>query len=515
MSRYHPGLALAPALALALCSCLSPSDDSDRLVVTIQAPADLAIRGRTMQLSAHAWEQSESGSRREVSGIRFDWENLSPGFVTLDARPDGTALLTPVGVGTARIAASARAFEHAEPGVIDLRVADAVTIDSARPTVVHYGDRLTVYGVGLGEITRASLGPGDLLPDAASFAGQPQGISRLSFWVPYPAASGPLVALSRQGTTASAPEPTEVRPLDRYHELSIPPPVIDLAGAAVGMSDTLFHNPAFALVDGESSDALRFQRPAGRSLTFFISSTGPVVTLFNPVLTADAVAPLVYRTAEGFATWAIGFSDQYCGNLLVPLGRPARINAPVSLVRAFKDVPYAELLLAAYGEPSGGYSVTVRDGYLTADPRIDPDRFEENDYCRGADDNDADPSRRLALPFADTLTIDNFYEVDWFRFTIPGFPGEDPPVLVTIRTSARPFGASDSSDVGLMVADRAVPDPAIVDSARTVGSSAERLTTDLGPGDYYVIVSDDGGVATRYSLCIAVGSSCRFLDEGP
>ena len=43
--------------------------------------------------------------------------------------------------------------------------------------------------------------------------------------------------------------------------------------------------------------------------------------------------------------------------------------------------------------------------------------------------------------------------------------------------------------------------------ARTAGS-AERLTAELGPGDYYLVVSDEAGVPTRYSLCLAIGNEC-------
>jgi hypothetical protein len=506
---------LAPALAWALAACVAPSDESDQVEVTIEAPSNLVIEGRAMLLSAHAWRLDRSGSRRELSGIAFEWGTESPGVATVEGRPDGTALVTPVGVGTVRIRALATGLEDAQPGTLDLRVANAVTIDSVRPALVHYGDQVTVYGVGLGNITRVSLGQGDLLPDSASFLGQPEGLGQLNLWVPFPAASSPLVVTSRLGITTASAETTYVRPQDLYHELQLPPPTVELDGPVSRDPDTLFFNPALALVDGEAFDVLRFHRAARGSLTFTIASTGPVLTLFNPVITADREPPSSFQA--GFAAWAIGFADQFCHGQHVVLGRPLGITAPVRLVRALKDVDITDLLVAVYGEPSGQYAVTVQDGYRTAEPRILPDRFEENDFCDGADANDADPTHRLELPFADTLTVDNPYDVDWFRFRTPGFVEDEEPQLITIRTAARPFAASDSSNIGVLLgsppADRVNRE--VIHSSRAPGSS-ETLTALLNPGtDYYFVVVDDAGVATRYSLCVAAGSTCSFLDEQP
>lgn len=503
------GTALAPALTCALWACIAPSDQSDRVLVTIEAPSDLVIQGRTMLLSAHAWQVDGAGGRRELSGVAVEWGSENPDVAIVLRRSDSTALVTPVRPGTVRIYALAIAFEDAAPASVDLRVANAVTIDSVRPTVVHYGDQVTVYGIGLGDITRVSLGQGDLLPDSASFLGQPEGAGQINLWVPFPAATSPLVVTSRVGTTTAAPDTTEVHPKDLYHELELPPPTIELGGPTSRAPDTLFYNPALALVEGEPFDLLHFHRAAAGSLTFSFSSVGPALTLFNPVLTADREVPLTFQA--GFRSWAIGFADQYCHGHRVVLGRPVGINAPVKLVRALKNVDLTDLQVAVYGEPSGPYRVTVQDGYVTADPRIVADRFEENDSCEGADASDADPSRRIEPPFADTLTIDNPYDVDWFRFRTAGsIEDAGPPVLVTIRVAARPFAARDSSDIGLVLAS-----PEVFDSSRMPGSS-ERLTAALSPGtDYYLIVLDDGGIATRYSLCIAFGSTCQFLDERP
>ena len=125
----------------------------------------------------------------------------------------------------------------------------------------------------------------------------------------------------------------------------------------------------------------------------------------------------------------------------------------------------------------------------------------------------------LAHDFADTLTIDQGYELDWFRFTVPDDPvGGFARVLVTARTASRPFGAADSSNIGLGILDEidVLPgdpdDPDQVEwlaQSRALGSS-ERASAELFPGDYYLVVSDEAGVPTRYALCLAIGNDCTL-----
>lgn len=506
---------VAACAVATLLSCVAPSDDSNQISVTIEAPASLLIRGRTMVLTAHAWKRNEGGTQSEVPGAAFHWESVRPDLATLEPRDDGTALVTPVNEGRVEVRAYAAAFEEANPGSVELRIADPLVIDSIRPGTVHYGEQVTLFGVGLGEILRTSLGQADLLPDSASFSGEPQGLSLRSYWVPYPAQTDRLIAISRRGSITVAPETTAVKAQDLYHENQAPPPVVDLDGGPVRGSDTLFYNPALAVVPGEGIDALQFHRgEALGSLTFTISSTGPVVAFFDPVLTADRNLPLEFPTEGVVDTWSLGFTGQYCAHSFVSFARPVSVTAPVTLTRALKDLPVRDLLLGIYGNPPGAYTVTVRDGYVTADPRIAPDRFEENDYCSAADLNADNPDLGFSLPFSDTLTIDNPYEVDWFRFEAPGDPESSDESLVTLRTAARPFGASDSSNLGLLLIAQRFTDenPRIVAEAHTA-SSEETITALVRGGTHYLVVVDDGGVATSYSLCIAMGISCTFANE--
>jgi hypothetical protein len=170
-------------------------------------------------------------------------------------------------------------------------------------------------------------------------------------------------------------------------------------------------------------------------------------------------------------------------------------------------MPAKEMLLAVYGEPPGGYGIAVVDRYVTADPAIQPDRFEDDDTCAQADANSAVPDKQIdpTGPFTDTLTIDNPYEVDWLRFTVPG----PDSTLLTIRTAARPLGPSDSSNIGLFLrqARRSFDFPI---QAHAKGS-AESLSLFAEPGDYYLAIVDEAGVATRYSVCIGLTSACPLI----
>jgi hypothetical protein len=487
-----------------LSACVMPADESGEVTVSIDAPSTLLLQGRTMLLRAHAWRQDDAGNLTELAGMDFDWNSSRLDLAQVDPRDDGTALVTPVNGGVVRIEAAAAGLASSDPGAVQLRIANTLVIDSVRPATAHYGEQLTVFGVGLGELSRLSLGEADLIPDPSTFLGDGQGLGQQSFWVPYPAGSDRALAISRRGITTAAPETTQVRQADLYHELSAPPPQIDLAGPAVRGPDTLFHNPAFAVVDGEGTDLLQFHRAGGlRSLTFTFSSQAPFVTGFDPILTGDPAPPPVPPTEAGIDTWSVGLSGQYCHGGFVELGRPVPASAPVTLVRALKDVSATDMLAVIEGAPPGRYSVTVRDGYQVADPAIGPDSQEENDYCAAAD------AHPVTLPFADVLSIDNPYDVDWLRFEIPDNP-EGLGVRVAFRVAARPLGASDSSNIGLLLAGER---GSVRDSARTAGST-ESIGTLLSPGAYYLLVTDEAGVSTRYAVCMAEGTSCSFPDEG-
>ena len=183
-------------------------------------------------------------------------------------------------------------------------------------------------------------------------------------------------------------------------------------------------------------------------------------------------------------------------------------------MQVFKNLPSRDLYLDVFGQLPGRFGIQVIDGYQTADPLIQPDRFEESDHCVAADANFSQASKRIDfLPFADTLTIDNPFDTDWIRFRLSASGTDNAPQLITIRTQARPFGASDSSDIHLSIG-RFTDLPPLGshdwDSHVDELGSSERMSLELAPGDYYLLIADGAGVPTRYELCIGQGVTCQM-----
>ena len=158
----------------------------------------------------------------------------------------------------------------------------------------------------------------------------------------------------------------------------------------------------------------------------------------------------------------------------------------------------------------GRYLLGVVRGYATADPRLAPDAFEENDLCTFADDNFASGPTHIDLGvrgFGENLTIDNAHEIDWLRFRVSGIG----PQAVAFRTAGRPFSAIDRSDIDVYVLTVPNGTQGLAVAGQDVShGSASSLNLLLAPGDYYVAVVDSAGVATRYSLCMAIGTTCAL-----
>jgi len=85
---------------------------------------------------------------------------------------------------------------------------------------------------------------------------------------------------------------------------------------------------------------------------------------------------------------------------------------------ALKTLPSRALHILTNWTRPARYGLTVLRGYYTADPRIGPDAYEENDMCTYADPGIG--ASRSQTPFSDTLTIDNPHDIDWLRIDVPG-----------------------------------------------------------------------------------------------
>ncbi|HEX7337593.1 MAG TPA: hypothetical protein VF252_10335 [Gemmatimonadales bacterium] len=495
------------AFVAASLACSDSTEALDQAYVTISSPSPVVLRGDQIELTARLWARTSPGDSVEVRNAELIWSSDDPTLATITAKDNNTTIATGVNSGTVQIRAVATGFQGAAAASYALRVSDPLEIDSIRPAVVRYGEKVTMYGVGVNSLFFATLQGATLLPDTFSVAAGAGGIGQFSFWVPPPATSGQVLVLS-PGQIVFAPESTTVIEEDLYEPNSSAPQTIDLS---VGPFPTLpavrYYNPALAFEDLGRNDTLGvdWYRLTGITAGSDLSLIFMAPTFRNAHLTflgasvndADSVS------APG---WTIGSGLYYCKDHAFKVEeQPAE-----SLIVALKNVPAGSMDFVSLFVLSGRYGLAVVDGYITSNPAIGFDRFEENDNCEYADRNFANPATLvdLASPFSEALTIDNAHDVDWIRFRVPGVI----PQLVTFKT-APPTGVNGNKagDVDLYVLGIPIAGSPldVRGSSRTQGSN-ESLTLTLDPGEYYMVVTDFAGNPARYSLCAAVGTTCTM-----
>jgi Big-like domain-containing protein len=491
-------LSLLAAAALSTTTCAFPTDVGGNAYVSIFSPSTVLLRGGELELQAHVWLRTAPDDSVELKNVALRWSSADVHLATVGTDGSGVGRVTGVNAGQVEIRAVAGGYEKAAPGVYALRVANPLEIDSIAPDTVRYGQRLTLYGVGVRDLFFAGLGPGTLTADSLSVAGDPKGLGQVSFWVPFPSRTGSVFAAG-SGQLVSAPKETVVLPYDIYEPNEAAPAVIDLDGPRpIPAVPTLrLLNPALAFED------LRNGTPFGADWYRF--RTTATSTPFTFVFVAPALGGAHIATFGGAdSSWAFGSGNNKCK------GYDFKVEmAPSdSLILALKRLPADTVdFIAAYVQ-QGRYFLAVGEGYATADPRIPADRYEEDDLCQFADDNFADPTRQIDVgtPFAENLTIDNAHDVDWIRFRVSGVIAK----TVSIRATSRPFGAVDRSDIDLyLLTVPAGTTTALNLLASDVShGSASGITQLLNPGDYYLVVADSAGIPTRYSLCIEAAATC-------
>ncbi|HEX2248932.1 MAG TPA: hypothetical protein VHH32_01205 [Gemmatimonadales bacterium] len=488
-----------------LLACSDSTEAVDQAFVTITSASPVVLRGDQLELTARLWTRTSPGDSVEVRNAELIWSTDDPTLATLTPKDNNTTIATGVNSGTVQIRALATGFEGAASASYALRVSDPLEIDSIRPATVRYGEKVTMYGVGVNNLFFAALEGAPLLPDTFTLAAGAGGIGHMSFWVPPPASSGYPVALSPEQIVVS-PDSLTVLPRDLYEPNDQAPSAIDLGmGPFPTLPQVRFYNPALFFENRIRADSLgvdwyRFNGvTAGSDLTFIFLAP----TFKNAHLTF--LAPTV-SSADSVATpgWTIGSGLYYCKDHEFKVQeQPAD-----SLVVALRNVPAGSMDLVSLFFVSGRYGIAVVDGYHTTNPAIGPDRWEENDNCEFADRNFAVPATRVDLtsPFSDSLTIDNPHDVDWIRFSVPGTVAQ----AVTFKTappSAGETAAAADIDLHVMAIPVAGSPTDVRGSSRNEGSS-ETLTLFLEPGEYYMVVTDFAGVPTRYSLCAALGTGC-------
>ena len=477
------------------------------MYVEVAAPAPVLLRGSATDLTATVWIRRGVDDSVEVRNAELVWTTSDPQLATITAVDGSSARVTGVNSGIVQIRALAPGYEGAEPGLFELRVANPLEIDSISPDTVRYGEQLTAFGVGVGSLFFAGLGNATLGIDSLAVAGDPNGLGAQSFWVAYPASSGPLVAAG-SGQLVAAPEPTVVLPWDIYEPNQAAPATIALDGAAPypPVPAVRFYNPALSYEDLRGAefgyDWYRWTTATPATpYTFFLLAPALRGT-HGSYMTDDA------GSAGGSTQWRLGPGMYDC--------KGYELRLPVapsdSVVIALGRLPAGSVDLVSAYVQQGRYVMVVLEGYQAA-KGITRDRFEENDLCTFADENFVVPATRIDLttPFVDVLSIDAPQEIDWLRFRVPGAV----PQQVSIRSESRPIGPRDDSDIDLYVLS--VPSATrgldLVGGDAGTGSAAAATMT-LDPGDYYLVVVDSVGVPTPYALCIAAGADCALPAAG-
>jgi hypothetical protein len=392
-------------------------------------------------------------------------------------------------------------------------VAEILEVDSVRPREVRFGQQVTVFGVGIDGVGFATLGAAQLLPDTASFAGVRGGLGRMKFWVPPPAASGHLLAVG-PGVFVSAADSTLIDARDIYEPNDSTPWVIDLDGPPPLPGSPAFRvvNPALAFedlrLDSVGYDWYRFVTgDPNRAYTFIIDPPGG-----GGGSRAVMASPNLASGPSDRWDWAFGSGRQVCKQAhLFPRSAPQD-----RLIFAFKRLLGSSIDLVAEYAIQGPYTLIVLEGYFTLRPDVPPDRFEENDVCDYADQNFADPRLRIDLgtPFADTLTIDNPGDVDWLRIRVPGSGPQTLSVRVDAPKPVTNLTAAGGADLGLFVFTVGPP-PQLISAQQKRDDNAETASLTVPPGDYYLMVVDQGGAPTRYAICATVTVQCSLPPVAP
>ena len=502
--RLAPLVALVAALAAG--ACVYPTEHDADVHVSVTA-LPILIRGNDALATARAWQVLGTGDSAEITNISFVWSSGNASVATVD--PSGHIVGIKSGTTTIR-AAAANFDKRSQPGDITLRVAERLEIDSIRPKTVHFGDTVTVFGVGVDSIFQAQLAQGVLIPNVFRRSRDATGYARSVYWVPPPAHKDSLFYIGN-GVFGFSKDVVQVIQQDLYETPTPPhdatPAIIDLDGPrpfpGTPFASVLFLNPALAFEELPRDslfgvDWYRLQQAGPRDLTIII--TAPAVK--------GTFAGFVSDQFGGANAWTIGPGSHNCrGKKFSP-----DEAAGDSTIVALAGVPAPGLDAIAIFTQHGRYSLLVADKYLTSDSldaRIVKDAHEEDDFC------DAPQALiPVTLPYKTTLTIDNPHDVDWIRFNVPG--SIVTPVEIATRAVPLVVG-QDSSDIDVYVLHEPSPGAQLDSIAGVASPGSDNSTTLLlAPGNYYVVVVDFAGVPTPYDICIGAGlGSCATFPAPP
>ena len=526
------------AVALTGVTCAFPTDKSNDVFVVVHVPKQVVLQGQTLDVGATLWQRTGNDSV-EIKNASFQWGITNDALATVKDVGYGGAQVTGVSPGNVDLSVRPVSFDKAQTAYIALRVSKPLEIDSVRPATVHFGDLLTIYGVGVDSIFIASLADVSLIEYPFSRVRDSAGLGRITYWVPPPARSDSLFFLGA-GVFGFDTAMTDVLKDDLFEPNDSTPASIDLdlggpwTGTGTLLDSINFVNPALAFEPVERAkqgeDWFRFTTSdSTQALTFFI--TYPSVgtdTAGTTTFLLDSLAYLAGAPGDPIEKFYGRDSADFVGSDFYTCKGsqfdPLQVDRESTTV-ALKTLPSHAIHIVTFFSKPQRYGLTVANGYFTADPRIKADKFEENDFCHFADSlpGKPNPPSRFHISttaFSDTANIDNPFEIDWYRIEVPSHAVGDSALF---RLQARPFVVGrDSSDVDIYVLT--VPG-STGSSVFEVGSStntgsAESFLLNLAAGSYYVAIVDYAGVATRYSMCMrmipALGlKTCPLIAPAP
>src|SRR6266545_653372 len=281
LDRAIPVVALAAALAAVTCAF--PTDKSNDLFVTAQPDSgkQVVLAGQKLGVHAYLWQRAGSDSV-EVKNAVFQWAVDVDSLAIVKNEGFGGAEVTGIKSGNVTVSARAVAFEKSQTAYVPLRVSKPLEIDSVRPSLVRFGDTITVYGVGVDSIFIAFLDNATqfdypiplVLPTRTR---DTTGYSTATFWVTPPAHTERLSFIG-PGIFGNAPDTTHVLQFDvlepndkapRQINLEAPPLVTSLPALR-------FFNPALAFEplkrDEVGIDWYRFSQTTPRDLTIILTA---------------------------------------------------------------------------------------------------------------------------------------------------------------------------------------------------------------------------------------------------
>lgn len=507
---------LSSAAALAGVTCAFPTDKSTDIFVTVHTDAgkQVVLAGQKLFAQAYLWQRVGTDSV-EIKNAVFQWLTDNDALAIVKNEGYGGAEVTGITSGNVTLSVRAVAFEKSQTAYVPLRVSKPLEIDSVRPSVVKFGDTLTVYGVGVDSIFLAFLGnttqfdfpfPGKIITRTRDSTG----FSTAKFWVTPVSHSAPL-SFFGPGVFGNAPDTTVVLPFDVLEPNETAPHLINLEDPPLidSIPALRFFNPALAFEplkrDEVGVDWYRFSQTTPRDVTLILTAPD-VVGTFSTFLSDS----LKFVPGAGYflgdSAWTIGPGSHACKGLDFS---PSEAQ-PESTVVALHGMPAGVMhALALYSQP-GRYGLAVLEGYA-ADPRVGRDAHEEDDFCNAAD------ARGLVanLPgtgLRDTLTIDNAHDIDWLRFRV------NSPTTVTAKIAALPGSASTgSSDIDLYLLT--VPGGGASSTLDQLASSTDTGSTEtislaLGTGDYYLVAVDYLGAPLAYQICLNA-TGCVLFPSAP